>query len=182
MYKCRHVTCWQVLELARQGHVGLRCEDEHALKQFVTELLKRKADYERFDQYDQSSTLLLSWKVSQFSLGQGVQSYFQYYAKLSNQQNMLQDGVRTSTYNRAIVENAEDFVGKTAMDLGAGSGILSFFAVQAGAEKVYAVEASSMADVVRLLADANSFLTKKIEVINRPVESITSTELPSKAF
>ena len=33
----------------------------------------------------------------------GVQSYFQYYAKLANQQNMLQDGVRTSTYNRAIV-------------------------------------------------------------------------------
>ncbi len=32
----------------------------------------------------------------------GVQSYFQYYAKLANQQNMLQDGVRTSTYNRAI--------------------------------------------------------------------------------
>lgn len=31
-----------------------------------------------------------------------MQSYFQYYAKLANQQNMLQDGVRTSTYNRAI--------------------------------------------------------------------------------
>ena len=54
-------------------------------------------------------------------------------------------------------------MGKTALDLGAGSGILSFFAVQAGAERCYAVEASSMAEVVRLLADANSFLTKKIE-------------------
>lgn len=58
---------------------------------------------------------------------------------------MLQDYVRTSTYQRAVLSNSEDFRDRVVLDVGAGSGILSFFAVQAGARKVYAVEASSMA-------------------------------------
>jgi ribosomal protein L11 methylase PrmA len=42
------------------------------------------------------------------------------------------------------------------MDVGAGSGILSLFAVQAGAAKVYAIEASEMATYARQLADQNA--------------------------
>ena len=67
-------------------------------------------------------------------------TYFSYYAQFVHQQNMLQDSVRTSLYQTAILANGESFFSeKTVMDLGAGSGILSYFAVKAGARLVYAV-------------------------------------------
>eukprot|EP00854_Cymbomonas_tetramitiformis_P032681 gene32681-41567_t len=81
--------------------------------------------------------------------------YFHHYGMLEHQQNMLQDQVRTGIYYHAILENHADFQGKVVVDVGAGSGILSLFAVQAGAKKVYAVEASNMAHFARQLIDAN---------------------------
>lgn len=51
---------------------------------------------------------------------------------------MMQDYIRTSTYQKAIISNISDFKDKVILDVGAGSGILSFFAAQAGAKKVYA--------------------------------------------
>ena len=57
-----------------------------------------------------------------------VRQYFNYYAKLANQQNMLQDEVRTPKYREAIIKNPSNFLGKVVMDVGCGSGILSLFA------------------------------------------------------
>ena len=62
--------------------------------------------------------------------------YFQFYGYLSQQQNMMQDFIRTSTYQKAILDNPVDFNGKVVLDVGAGSGILSFFAQQSGARRV----------------------------------------------
>ncbi|XP_059689492.1 histone-arginine methyltransferase CARM1 [Gavia stellata] len=101
--------------------------------------------------------------------------YFQFYGCLSQQQNMMQDFVRTATYHRAILQNHIDFTNKVVLDVGCGSGILSFFAVQAGARKVYAVEASSMAKYAELLVRSNN-LSDKITVLSGKIEEISLPE------
>ncbi|KAL9237698.1 hypothetical protein vseg_012218 [Gypsophila vaccaria] len=104
--------------------------------------------------------------------------YFHYYGQLLHQQNMMQDYVRTGTYYAAVMENRVDFAGKVVVDVGAGSGILSLFAAQAGAKHVYAVEASEMADYARKLIAGNPLLAQRITVIKGKVEEV---ELPEKA-
>ncbi|KAG5453315.1 Ecto-ADP-ribosyltransferase 4, partial [Clonorchis sinensis] len=102
--------------------------------------------------------------------------YFQFYSYLSQQQNMMQDFIRTSTYQRAILANSSvDFQGKVVLDVGAGSGILSFFAIHAGAARVYAVEASNMAGHCNTLVQANK-LAGRIVVISGKIEEITLPE------
>ena len=86
-----------------------------------------------------------------------VHQYFKFYSKLQNQQNMLMDDIRTSHYRNAILQNKADFTDKVVLDVGAGTGILSLFAAQAGAKKVYAVEASNMAVNARELVTANGY-------------------------
>ncbi|CAN0900543.1 Probable histone-arginine methyltransferase 1.4 [Linum grandiflorum] len=104
--------------------------------------------------------------------------YFHYYGQLLHQQNMMQDYVRTGTYYAAVMENRADFLGRVVVDVGAGSGILSLFAAQAGAKHVYAVEASEMADYARKLIAGNPALGERITVIKGKVEEV---ELPEKA-
>ncbi|KAF5950755.1 hypothetical protein HYC85_012748 [Camellia sinensis] len=82
------------------------------------------------------------------------------------------------TYYAAVIENRADFVGRVVVDVGAGSGILSLFAAQAGAKHVYAVEASEMAEYARKLIAGNPFLGQRITVIKGKVEDV---ELPEKA-
>ncbi|XP_047332564.1 probable histone-arginine methyltransferase 1.3 [Impatiens glandulifera] len=104
--------------------------------------------------------------------------YFHYYGQLLHQQNMLQDYVRTGTYYAAIIENSEDFIGRVVVDVGAGSGILSLFAAQAGAKHVYAVEASEMSEYALKLIAGNPSLAERITVVKGKVEEVN---LPEKA-
>ena len=89
---------------------------------------------------------------------------------------MIQDRVRTSTYAHFILTNPSLFVDAVVLDVGCGTGILSLFAARAGAKKVYAVDASDIADKAREIVKKNG-MDNIVQVIKGKVEAI---ELPEK--
>ena len=99
-----------------------------------------------------------------------------HYQFLANQQLMLEDLKRTGLYQQGIVGNRRDFEDKVVLDVGAGTAILSLFAAQAGAKKVYAIEGTTAAEYARTLV-AHSEFADRIEVIQGRLDRI---DLPSK--
>ncbi|KAH1254265.1 Protein arginine N-methyltransferase PRMT10 [Glycine max] len=102
-------------------------------------------------------------------------NYFCTYAFLYHQKEMLSDRVRMDAYFNAIFENKRHFAGKTVLDVGTGSGILAIWSAQAGARKVYAVEATKMSEHARALIKANN-LQDVVEVIEGSMEEVTLPE------
>ncbi|KAF1870705.1 hypothetical protein Lal_00026325 [Lupinus albus] len=101
--------------------------------------------------------------------------YFCTYSFLYHQKEMLSDRVRMDAYFNAIFENKRHFIGKTVLDVGTGSGILAIWSAQAGARKVYAVEATKMSEHARALVKANN-LQDVVEVIEGSIEDISLPE------
>jgi histone-arginine methyltransferase CARM1 len=106
--------------------------------------------------------------------------YWNFFAKLKIHDAMLNDVARTTAYRDAILGNAESIKGKIVMDFGAGTGLLGFFALMAGAKHVYAIEASSMAEVVREMAAANGFLDR-MTIVNQMLQNVTHDVIPDKS-
>lgn len=67
---------------------------------------------------------------------------------------------------------------KVVLDVGTGSGILAIWSAQAGARKVYAVEATNMAEHARELVKANN-VQDVVEVIQGSMEDV---QLPEKGL
>lgn len=73
---------------------------------------------------------------------------------------MLSDRYRTNAFKKAILQAVKP--GDVVLDLGAGTGILSFFALKAGAKRVYAVEIDSIIEIAKELAKENELNDKII--------------------
>mmetsp|Transcript_41503 Transcript_41503/g.71058 ORF Transcript_41503/g.71058 Transcript_41503/m.71058 type:complete len:497 (-) Transcript_41503:226-1716(-) len=97
--------------------------------------------------------------------------YFDSYSHHGIHEEMLKDEVRTRTYQMAIQNNALLFRDKIVLDVGCGTGILSMFAVQAGAKHVYAVDCSSIIDSARQIVEDNG-MSDKITCLRGKMEEI----------
>jgi len=100
--------------------------------------------------------------------------YWNSYAHFGIHEEMLKDDVRTRAYRNAIKDSPHLFRGKIVLDIGCGTGILSLFAVQAGAKQVIAIDNSSIIEQAKQIAKANK-MDDKITFIRGMVEEV---ELP----
>ena len=88
---------------------------------------------------------------------------------------LLADTIRTNAFRDAVHQTVRP--GDVVVDLGCGSGILSFFACEAGASRVYAIDSTRAADVAAFLAKELGF-ADRITVIRKDSAEV---ELPERA-
>jgi len=98
--------------------------------------------------------------------------YFDSYSNLGIHEDMIRDASRTNSYRNAMLQNPSDFKDAIVLDVGCGTGILSIFAIQAGAKHVYAIDASEIVTAARELIEHNN-LTSKITIIKGKIEEVS---------
>ncbi|KAI0757861.1 S-adenosyl-L-methionine-dependent methyltransferase [Irpex lacteus] len=104
--------------------------------------------------------------------------YADSYAHFGIHEEMLKDTVRTGSYRSAIINNAHLFKGKTVLDVGCGTGILSMFAAKAGAKHVVGIDMSNIIDQAQKIIEANGF-ANTITLVKGKLEE---ADLPIKEF
>jgi predicted RNA methylase len=101
--------------------------------------------------------------------------FFHGFTNVNLHRAMLADRVRLDCYRRALTSAIDDET--VVIDAGCGTGILSIYAAQAGARKVYAIDNSSYVDIARRIV-ADNQMGDRIEVIKGDFAQVI---LPEKA-
>lgn len=98
--------------------------------------------------------------------------YFKGYESMDLHKDMVGDRARNEVYESAIRDVVRD---KTVMDVGCGTGLLSFMSARWGAKRVYAVEKSDMAYHAYQTAIRNG-LDERVHVTQSRVEELEIQE------
>ena len=96
------------------------------------------------------------------------------YDQIATHRWMIRDSARTSAFREALMKTVAP--GSAVLDVGAGTGILSLFAAQAGARVVYAVERAPIAALAAKLVESNG-LSHTVRVVRTNIEG---AELPER--
>ena len=108
----------------------------------------------------------------------GKDYYFDSYSHFGIHEDMIKDTTRTVSYKNAIMRNAYLFKDKVVLDIGCGTGILSFFAAKAGARHVYGVDCADIINYAREIVRINGFADRitlikgKVEELELPVDRV----------
>ncbi len=89
--------------------------------------------------------------------------------------SMLLDTVRMDSFRRAIDASVQP--GDIVVDVGCGTGVLSFMACEAGAARVYAIEGAPIIEVARELAAENGFADRIVFLDGWSID----VDIPEKA-
>ncbi|KAF2193651.1 S-adenosyl-L-methionine-dependent methyltransferase [Zopfia rhizophila CBS 207.26] len=102
--------------------------------------------------------------------------YFSSYSSVAIHREMITDKVRTEAYLEFTQKYAYFFKGKTVLDVGCGTGILSMFCARAGAAKVFAVDNSAIALKAKEIVQKNG-LEETVKVIQGRAEDYHTSVL-----
>ncbi|KAH8359182.1 hypothetical protein KR093_004946, partial [Drosophila rubida] len=103
--------------------------------------------------------------------------YFNSYSHFGIHHEMLSDTVRTSSYRKALLDNEHYLCGKSVLDVGCGTGILSIFASQAGAANVVGIDNSEIVYTAMDIVRKNN--VKNVKLVKGMLED---TELPEEKY